>query len=155
MISTEAAQRADEWVDEAIAGGATVLLRGQPAGALFGPVVLAEVDPQMRVCAQEVFAPVVTLSPYQTLDEAIALANDSEFGLQGGVFTNDIARIMDAWERLEVGGLQINEVSTFRVDHMPYGGVKASGFGREGLRYAIQEMTEMRQLVINLPNDIE
>lgn len=152
MVSVAAAERAQAWVEEAIAEGANPLLRGTQNGAMFSPTVLAEVQPNMKVCTQEIFAPVVTLSPYETWDDAIAIANDTDFGLQGGVFTNDMRLIMDAWERLEVGGLQINDVSTFRVDHMPYGGVKSSGFGREGVRYTIEEMTELRQLVINLPS---
>ncbi|PJF44543.1 MAG: aldehyde dehydrogenase [Phototrophicales bacterium] len=150
MINDTAAKRAFAWVQEAIAQGAVPLLLGDLEGALYGPTVLTNVQPQMKVCAQEIFAPVVTIVSYETWDEAIDIANDSEYGLQGGIFTHDIRLIMDAWERLEVGGLQINDVSTFRVDHMPYGGVKASGFGREGVRYAIQEMTELRQLVINI-----
>lgn len=149
MIHLQAAERAEEWVEEALANGATALLPGKRDGTLFAPVVLSDVQPQMSVCREEVFAPVVTLSPYETWDEAIRIANDSEFGLQAGVFTNDLGRMMDAWERLEVGGVQINDASTFRVDHMPYGGVKASGLGREGLRYAMREMTEMRLMVIN------
>ncbi len=150
MIHQQAAERTAAWVQEAIAQGAVALLEGQQNGAFYGPTVLTEVQPHMKVCSQEIFAPVVTISPYQTWDDAINMANHSEFGLQGGIFTNDIRLIMDAWERLEVGGLQINDVSTFRVDHMPYGGIKASGFGREGVRYTIQEMTEPRQLVIML-----
>lgn len=149
MIHADAASRTAQWVQEAIDGGAVALLMGEHNGASYGPTVLTEVEPHMKVCSQELFAPVVTISPYASWDEAIQVANDSEYGLQGGIFTNDMRLIMDAWERLEVGGLQINDVSTFRVDHMPYGGVKASGFGREGVRYTIQEMTEPRQLVIN------
>jgi acyl-CoA reductase-like NAD-dependent aldehyde dehydrogenase len=151
MVSVAAAERAQAWVDEAIAEGANALLRGQQNGAMFSPTVLANVEPSMKVCSQEIFAPVVTLSPYETWDDAVAITNDSDFGLQGGIFTNDMRLIMDAWERIEVGGLQINDVSTFRVDHMPYGGVKSSGFGREGVRSTIEDMTEIRQLVINLP----
>src|SRR5690606_38825355 len=99
---------------------------------------------------QEIFAPVVTLIPYSEWDEAVAIINDSDYGLQAGVFTNDIKRVMDAWERVEVGGLHINSISTFRVDHMPYGGIKSSGFGREGVKYTIEEMTEIRLMVVNL-----
>ena len=99
---------------------------------------------------EEVFAPVVTLSAYETWDEAVATINDSPYGLQAGVFTNDVKLIMDAWERIEVGGVQVNGVSTFRVDHMPYGGIKASGYGREGVKYAIEDMTNLRLMVLNL-----
>jgi acyl-CoA reductase-like NAD-dependent aldehyde dehydrogenase len=127
-----------------------MLTGGKPNGAMFPPTVLAEVTPVMKVCSQEVFAPVVTLSPYETWDDAIGIANESPFGLQAGVFTSDIKRAMDAWDRLEVGGVMINDVSTFRVDHMPYGGIKNSGLGREGVRYAIEDMTEIRLLGLNL-----
>ncbi|MBI5930262.1 MAG: aldehyde dehydrogenase family protein [Chloroflexi bacterium] len=150
LINTRAAERVESWVNEAVAQGATLLLGGKRSGAMIPATVLAEVTPIMKVCIEEVFAPVVTLSPYETWDDAIQQANASNFGLQAGVFTNDIRRMMDAWERLEVGGVQINDVSTFRVDHMPYGGIKDSGLGREGVRYTMQEMTEMRQLVINM-----
>ncbi|MCA9910133.1 MAG: aldehyde dehydrogenase family protein, partial [Anaerolineae bacterium] len=102
------------------------------------------------VNCEEVFAPVVTLRPYRTWDDAITIINDSPYGLQAGVFTRDIKRIMDAWERIDVGGLHINSASTFRVDHMPYGGIKASGLGREGVKYAIEDMTEIRLMVVNL-----
>lgn len=149
MINVRAAERAEAWVEEALAGGAHRLMGGRREGALFYPTVLSEVTPTMKVCAEEVFAPVVTLSPYDTWEDALRIANDSPFGLQAGVFTRDIGRALSAWENLEMGGVLINDVSTFRVDHMPYGGVKASGLGREGVRYAIQEMTELRLMVIN------
>jgi acyl-CoA reductase-like NAD-dependent aldehyde dehydrogenase len=149
LISVRAAERVEAWVNEALAGGAQCLLGGRRDGALFYPTVLSQVTPSMKVCAEEVFAPVVTLSPYDTWEEALRLANDTPFGLQAGVFTRDIGRAMSAWDELEFGGVLINEVSTFRVDHMPYGGVKASGVGREGVRYAIEDMTERRLLVIN------
>lgn len=151
MIHAAAAQRADAWVAEALSEGAQALLRGEVRGTLFAPTILSEVTRTMKVCAQEVFAPVVTLSPYAAWDDAIAIANDSEYGLQAGVFTRDLGRALDAWERIEAGGVNINEISTFRVDHMPYGGVKASGLGREGIRYAIEDMTELRQMVIHTP----
>ncbi|NDJ63326.1 MAG: aldehyde dehydrogenase family protein [Chloroflexi bacterium] len=154
LINEKAAQRAAAWVDEAVAEGAQILTGGgQPTGSpatMLAPTVLAEVTPTMKVCAQEVFAPVITLSPYERWDDAIAIANESDFGLQAGVFTRDYGRIMDAWERIEAGGVLINEVSTFRVDQMPYGGVKGSGLGREGIRYTIEEMTERRLLVVNM-----
>jgi acyl-CoA reductase-like NAD-dependent aldehyde dehydrogenase len=149
MINVRAAERAEAWVEEALAGGAHRLIGGRREGALFYPTVLSEVTPTMKVCAEEVFAPVVTLSPYDTWEDALRIANDSPFGLQAGVFTRDLGRALSAWENLEMGGVLINDVSTFRVDHMPYGGVKASGLGREGVRYAIQEMTELRLMVIN------
>jgi len=150
MISEQDAQRAESWVQEAQAAGATVLYGGERAGTLFPPTVLSEAAPDMRVNCEEVFAPIVTLSPYQSWDEAIATINDSPYGLQAGLFTRDVKRIMDAWEHIEVGGLQVNSASTFRVDHMPYGGIKASGYGREGLKYAIEDMTELRLMVLHL-----
>lgn len=149
MIHQAAAERAHSWVEEALANGAEALYQGPVEGTMFHPAILTEVEPSMKVCAQEVFAPVVTLAPYEDFDDALHVANDSEFGLQAGIFTQAMPRIMQAWEQLEVGGVNINEVSTFRVDHMPYGGVKASGFGREGLRYAMEDMTELRQMVIH------
>ena len=104
----------------------------------------------MKVCGEEVFAPVVTLEPYDTFEEAVAGVNHGLYGLQAGVFTRDIGRIMRAYEGLDVGGVIINDVPTYRVDNMPYGGVKMSGFGREGVRYAIEEMTELKMLVVKV-----
>jgi acyl-CoA reductase-like NAD-dependent aldehyde dehydrogenase len=150
LITTRDAERAESWVKEAIAQGATLLYGGKRQGALLEPTVVAKTTPEMRLSCEEVFAPVVTLTQYQDWDEAIAIINDSDYGLQAGVFTNDIKRIMDAWERIDVGGLHVNSASTFRVDHMPYGGVKGSGFGREGVKYTIDEMTELRLMVVNL-----
>ena len=150
MISLRDAERAEAWVNEARKAGASLLVGGERDGALFPPTVMTETAPDMRVNCDEVFAPVVTLSPYETWDDAVALINDSPYGLQAGVFTSDIKRVMDAWDRVEVGGLHINSVSTFRVDHMPYGGVKASGYGREGIKYAIEDMTDLRLMTLNL-----
>jgi acyl-CoA reductase-like NAD-dependent aldehyde dehydrogenase len=104
----------------------------------------------MRVNRTEMFAPVITVTAYDDFEEALRLANDTDFGLQSGIFTQNMNRILRAFEEIEVGGLQVNDVSTFRVDQMPYGGVKGSGIGREGPRYAIEEMTEMKLMVINL-----
>ncbi len=150
MISAQDAERAETWVSEAQKAGASLLYGGARDGAMFPPTVLTETAPDMRVNCEEVFAPVVTVSPYDKWDEAIATVNDSPYGLQAGLFTNDVKRIMDAWERVDVGGLHINSVSTFRVDHMPYGGLKASGYGREGIKYAIADMTELRLMTLNL-----
>lgn len=150
MISLRDAERAEAWVNEARKAGASLLAGGERDGTMFSPTVMTETAPDMRVNCEEVFAPVVTLSPYETWDDAVALINDSPYGLQAGVFTSDIKRVMDAWDRVEVGGLHINSVSTFRVDHMPYGGVKASGYGREGIKYAIEDMTELRLMTLNL-----
>ncbi|MFP4321915.1 MAG: aldehyde dehydrogenase family protein [Anaerolineales bacterium] len=149
MISLKDAERAESWVQEAVSAGASVLAGGTRDGTLFQPTVMTDTKPDMKVSCQEIFAPVVTLVPYETWDDAVAIINDSEYGLQAGVFTNDMGRIMDAWDRIEVGGLHVNSISTFRVDHMPYGGVKASGFGREGVKYALEEMTEISLMVLN------
>lgn len=150
MITLNDAERAQNWVNEAKNAGAEVLYSGTYDGTMFSPTVMTETSPDMKVVCEEVFAPVVTLAQYDTWDDAVALINDSPYGLQAGVFTNDMKRIMDAWERIDVGGLQVNSASTFRVDHMPYGGIKASGFGREGVKYAIEDMTELRLMVLNL-----
>jgi acyl-CoA reductase-like NAD-dependent aldehyde dehydrogenase len=150
MISEAAAAEALRRVEEAQAQGAKVLIGGRRCRAMFEPTILTETTAQMRVNREEIFAPVITVSRYQSFDEALAIANDTDFGLQSGLFTQDINRIMRAWEEIQVGGLQVNDVSTFRVDQMPYGGVKGSGIGREGPRYAIEEMTEMKLMVVKL-----
>ncbi len=150
MITMNDAERAEAWVAEAKKAGAEVLYGGTREGTMFQPTIMTETAPDMKVNCEEIFAPVVTLSPYDTWDDAVATINDGPYGLQAGVFTNDMKRIMDAWDRIDVGGLQVNSVSTFRVDHMPYGGIKASGFGREGVKYAIEDMTELRLMVLNL-----
>jgi acyl-CoA reductase-like NAD-dependent aldehyde dehydrogenase len=150
MITESAAEQAEAWVNEALAQGAGALLGGPRQGALFPPTVLADVQPDLKVACQEVFAPVITVGPYDDFEQAVQAANATDYGLQGGLFTQDIHRVMRAFEEIEVGGLQVNDVSTFRVDHMPYGGVKGSGLGREGVKYAIEEMTEQKLLVLNL-----
>jgi acyl-CoA reductase-like NAD-dependent aldehyde dehydrogenase len=150
MISESAAIRAEAWVNEAVAQGAHLLVGGTRQGAVLAPTVVTDVDPSMSLGCQEVFAPVLAVMVYDTFEQALGLANSTDYGLQSGVFTNDIGRIMQAYETIEVGGLMINDVSTFRVDHMPYGGVKNSGIGREGVRYAVEEMTEQKLMVINL-----
>lgn len=150
LISMRDAERVERWVNEAQQAGATLLHGGPRQGTLVQPTVLTQITSDMKVACEEVFAPVVTLSPYETWEDAIAIINDSQYGLQAGLFTNDMKRIMDAWERIEVGGLHVNSNSTFRVDHMPYGGIKASGVGREGVKYAIEDMTDLRLMVVNL-----
>ena len=150
MISLRDAERAEAWVKEAKKAGASVLYGDARDGVMFPPTVLTETAVDMRVNCEEVFAPVVTVSPYDKWDDAVATINDSPYGLQAGVFSNDVKCIMDAWQRIDVGGLHINSASTFRVDHMPYGGVKASGSGREGIKYAIEDMSELRLMTLNL-----
>jgi glyceraldehyde-3-phosphate dehydrogenase (NADP+) len=152
LISTKAADQIAAWVDEAIAGGATALVRGERRGPqLLTPTVLTGTTPDMAVCCEETFGPVVVIEPYDTLDEALSRANDGRFGLQAGIFTRDIGRVFHAFSALEVGGVLANDVPQYRVDNMPYGGEKDSGFGREGVAYAIEEMTELRLLALNFP----
>jgi glyceraldehyde-3-phosphate dehydrogenase (NADP+) len=148
MISEKEAQRVEEWVAEARKQGAKVLLGGERRGSVVPPVVLSEVRREMRVSCLEVFAPLVTVSPYEEFDEALRVVNDSAYGLQAGLFTRDASLIFKAYEALEVGGLVVGDVPTFRIDPMPYGGVKDSGLGREGARYALEEMTERKLLVV-------
>lgn len=150
LISHSEAERVTQWLSEARAAGATVATGGDVQQGVVEPTVLTNVEPTQRISCQEVFAPVVTVSPYDTFDDALTCVNDSDFGLQAGVFTNDMQLVWRAYETLEVGGVIVNDVPTWRVDHMPYGGVKHSGFGREGVRYAIEEMTEPRLLVLNM-----
>lgn len=147
MISESAAATALATVEDAVAAGAKVLVGGTRDGPLFRPTVLVKTTPDMEVNRTEVFAPVVTVAPYETFEEALALANDSEYGLQAGIFTHDSRRIAQAFTELRVGGLVVNDISTFRMDHAPYGGVRGSGIGREGPRYAIEEMTEERMMI--------
>jgi glyceraldehyde-3-phosphate dehydrogenase (NADP+) len=149
VIDAPNADRIGEWLDEAQAAGARVLAGGEREGNVWKPTVVADADERLRVSCQEVFGPVLTLTRYGDVGDAIAAAGTSDFGLQAGIFTNDLRVIERAFDEIEVGGLMVNDVSTFRIDHMPYGGVKQSGLGREGLRYAIEEMTEMKLLTIN------
>ena len=149
MIDSAAAERVEAWVDEARLGGAQVLTGGTRTGNLWQPTVLEDLEPDMRVSCQEVFAPLVGLYRYTDISEAIRAVDDSDYGLQAGLFTNDMSVIREAYENIEVGGLMVNDVSSFRIDHMPYGGVKESGTGREGLRYAIQEMSELKLMTLN------
>jgi aldehyde dehydrogenase (NAD+) len=149
VIDQGAAERIEGWVNEAIDGGARLLTGGRREGQVYWPTVLTDVTPDMKVCREEVFGPVITVQPYQTYEEALADVNDSPYGLQAGVFTSSIDRAMLAHRELEVGGIIVNDVSAFRADQMPYGGSKESGYGREGLRYAMEEMTEPRIMVLS------
>ena len=152
MIDLPAAERTDEWIREAVNDGAKILSGGGRTDSILEPTVLTNVKSGMKVCTQEVFAPVVTLTKYTDFDAVLKEINTSRYGLQTGVFTKDIGRIFKAFEELEVGGVIINDVPTWRSDPMPYGGVKNSGMGREGIRFAIEEMTDMRIMVLNLRN---
>jgi acyl-CoA reductase-like NAD-dependent aldehyde dehydrogenase len=149
LINEDAARRNVEWIEEAVRGGAKLLCGGHRHGAAVAPAVLTNTKAEMRVNCMEIFGPVITVEKFADYGDALASINRSDFGLQAGVFTRDFTRILRAFETLEVGGLMVGEVPTFRIDHMPYGGVKDSGIGREGLRYAIEEMTEPRLLAVN------
>jgi len=150
LIRPSDVQRSKDWIKEAVQGGATLLCGGKASGSVLEPTVLTNTTPSMRVNCEEVFAPVKTVEPYDDFDEAISEINRSAYGLQAGVFTRDAKLLFRAYEKFEVGGVIAGDVPTFRIDHMPYGGVKDSGLGREGVRYAIEEMTEPRLLVMNL-----
>ncbi len=151
VINEAAAQRIEHWIEEARSQGARVLVGGARHGNIVEAAVLTDVGPGMKVSCEEVFGPVVSITGYQTFEEALSILNDSPYGLQAGVFTRDVHRIFHAFRVLEVGAVLANEIPTFRADHMPYGGVKDSGLGREGVRYAMEEMTEPRLLILNLP----
>jgi len=153
MIEEGAVERTEAWVKEAVKDGAGVLIGGKRSSKnknFFLPTVLTNTRPSMKVCSEEVFAPVVTLEPFEDFGDAIKEVNNSLYGLQSGVFTMDIKKIFYAFENLEVGGVVIGDIPAFRTDNMPYGGVKMSGEGREGVRYAIEGMTEKKILVLNL-----
>ena len=148
MISEKEASRLHGWIEEAMERGATLLCGGRREGAMLEATVLEGVDPSLPLHCKEAFGPVALLEPFSDFDEALERVNDSTFGLQAGVFTRDLYRAHRAWDRLEVGGVIIGDIPNWRVDHMPYGGVKDSGLGREGIRWAIEDMTEIRLLVI-------
>ncbi len=148
MISEKEAARLDGWIEEAVANGAKLLVGGKREGAMLEATLLEEVDRGAKVYREEAFGPLAILSKFTDWDEALAEINDSKFGLQAGLFTRDIHKVLDAWDHLDVGGIVVNDVSSYRVDNMPYGGVKDSGLGREGVRFAMEDMSEIRNLVI-------
>ncbi len=158
MIDEKAARRTQDWVESAVAEGAKVFIGGKAEGRFFQPTVLVDAPKWHPVCSREAFAPLVVLFPFDDFEEALAagrssslqrVVDDSVYGLQAGVFTGSLEHALRAFEVLEVGGVIINDIPTFRIDHMPYGGVKDSGLSREGLRYAIEDMTELRLVVFN------
>jgi len=149
LIDGGAVERVEAWVNEAVAQGAEILTGGRREGPLYYPTILANTTADMKVRCEEVFGPVITVQPYQTFEEALAEVNNTPYGLQAGVFTSSIERAMLAHRELEVGGVIVNDMSAFRADQMPYGGSKESGYGREGLRYAMEEMTEPRIMVLS------
>jgi len=150
LIRERDAIRVVEWVDDAVQSGAKVLCGGKRKGSMVEPTVLTETTPNMRVNSAEIFGPVVTVEPYETFDEAVRLINGSQYGLQAGLMTRDARLIQTAFDEIDVGGLIVGDVPTFRADQMPYGGVKDSGLGREGVRYAIEDMTERKLMVMAL-----
>ena len=149
LIDGGAVERVEAWVNEAVAQGAEILTGGRREGPLYYPTILANTTADMKVRCEEVLGPVITVQPYQTFEEALAEVNNTPYGLQAGVFTSSIERAMLAHRELEVGGVIVNDMSAFRADQMPYGGSKESGYGREGLRYAMEEMTEPRIMVLS------
>ncbi len=150
VVEENEAVRIEEWINEAVAGGAKVLAGGKREGGAVLPTILTNVNPDMKVCAMEVFAPLVTVFKYTDFKSAVDKINNSDFGLQAGIFTNRMKDIWYAYERIETGGVVINDVPTYRADHQPYGGMKDSGFGREGIRYSIEDYTEIKILSMNL-----
>ena len=152
MISESEAERLETWINSAIEAGGQLLCGGQRDGAMLEATLLEEVPPTEPICAGEAFGPVAVLSRFSSFDEALRDVNDSVFGLQAGIFTRDLYKMQKAWDELEVGGVVIGDIPSWRVDNMPYGGVKDSGLGREGIRFAMEDMTEIRNLVIRTPN---
>jgi acyl-CoA reductase-like NAD-dependent aldehyde dehydrogenase len=151
MISESEAVRLQGWIEAAVSAGATMLCGGSRSGAMLDATLLENVPSDQDVCTQEAFGPVAILSKFSCFDAALREVNDSAFGLQAGVFTRDLYKMQQAWDELDVGGVVIGDVPSWRVDHMPYGGVKDSGLGREGIRFAMRDMTEIRNLVIRTP----
>lgn len=149
LISPTEVERTLNWINEAKQGGATIALGGEAVGNILQPTVILNANHKLKVSCQEVFAPIVLINKVKTIEEAVELVNDSTYGLQAGIYTNNVHTALDVAEKLYVGGVMINDIPTFRVDHMPYGGVKESGTGREGLKYAVEEMTEMKLVVWN------
>jgi glyceraldehyde-3-phosphate dehydrogenase (NADP+) len=150
LISLEAAERVEGWIAEAAAGGAELATGGKRRGQTLEPTVLLQTTADMKVNCEEVFAPLVTVTPYARLEDAVAQINASPYGLQAGVFTRDVRTLFRLHAELDVGGVNGNDIPGYRVDHLPYGGAKSSGLGREGVRWAIEEMTDLRLLTLKL-----
>ena len=151
MISDSEAMRLEEWIKKAVTAGAKVLCGGSRNGQMLKATLLAEVPKDCEINSEEAFGPVSTIAPFSNFDEALKLVNNSQFGLQAGIFTKDIYKAHKAWDELDVGGVVIGDVPSWRVDNMPYGGVKESGLGREGVKFAIEDMTEIRLMVLRTP----
>ncbi|WP_079530209.1 aldehyde dehydrogenase family protein [Halobacillus hunanensis] len=150
MINKEAAERAKTWIDDAVSNGARIATGGELNETMLAPTIMTDVKSDMKIIADEVFAPIVSVIPFEIEEEVVKHSNDSVYGLQAGVFTKDINRALRVADKLEMGGVWINEISTYRQDNHPYGGVKQSGIGREGVKYAIEDMTELKFIGINL-----
>jgi acyl-CoA reductase-like NAD-dependent aldehyde dehydrogenase len=150
MISDEAADRAEAWIREAVGEGARLLAGGRREGRLIWPTVLTDTRPEMKVMCREAFAPLVSVVTYRRFEDALDMLADSPYGLQAGLYTRDLHKAFAAVRRLDVGGVMVNDTSIFRVDHMPYGGNRMSGIGREGVRFAVEEMTNLRMVCFNL-----
>jgi acyl-CoA reductase-like NAD-dependent aldehyde dehydrogenase len=148
MIAESEAVRLEGWVNEARDAGGVVLCGGNRNGAMLDATLMENVPAEAKVCTEEAFGPVAILQKFSTWDQAIDMVNDSKFGLQAGIFTRDFYKIQKAWDKLDVGGVVVGDVPSYRVDNMPYGGVKDSGLGREGVRFAMEDMSEIRNLVI-------
>jgi acyl-CoA reductase-like NAD-dependent aldehyde dehydrogenase len=151
MISEGEAERLQNWIDEASSAGADILCGGQREGTMLPATLLENVPKDLSICTEEAFGPVAVLSKFSDFDAALEMVDDSQFGLQAGIFTRDIYKAHKAWDTLEVGGVVIGDVPSYRVDNMPYGGVKESGLGREGIRFAMEDMSEIRNMVIRTP----
>ncbi|MBG9813651.1 aldehyde dehydrogenase [Bacillus endophyticus] len=149
LISPKDLERSLHWIEEAISEGAKVAVGGTTAGNVLLPTAILEAKSYSKISCQEVFAPIVLINPISSIEEGIGYINDSRYGLQAGIYTNDVQTALSSAKNLHVGGVMINDIPTFRVDQMPYGGVKESGTGREGLKYAVEEMTEMKLVVWN------
>ena len=154
MISEKEASRLEGWVASAVSAGATLLCGGTRVGNLLEATLLENVPADQDICAKEAFGPVAVINRFSDFESTIESINDSDFGLQAGIFTRDLQKMFYAWDHLEVGGVVINDVPSWRVDHMPYGGVKDSGLGREGVRFAIEDMTEIRNLVVRMDGNL-
>lgn len=151
MIDETAASKAEDFIEDARKKGGRIVTGGVRKGNFVEATVITDTRPDMKVCCEEAFSPIVYIEPYHDFDEAIKKINSSRYGLQAGVFTRDVSNVFKAFSEIDVGAVMINEIPTFRIDHMPYGGIKDSGLGREGIRYAMDEMTELKLLVLNFP----
>ena len=151
MISEKEAARLHGWIEAAAAAGGKILCGGTRNGAMLDATLMENVPLDQALCVEEAFGPAAVLQKFATWSDAIAMVNDSKFGLQAGIFTRDFYKVQQAWDEMEVGGVVVGDVPSYRVDNMPYGGVKDSGIGREGIRFAMEDMTEIRNLVIRTP----